>query len=136
MEKELIRAFHKAKYEGKPDLAENIWHNLVRRDKQIVRLKLWAFSFAGLISFLGLIPAWKALLSNLTQSGVYEYFSLIFSNGSSVLSYWKELALSIAESLPLMSIILSLSLVFILFLSLKYVTRQIIKNQSLLSLSF
>jgi len=134
MEKELVKAFHKARYEEKPDLAENIWHNIVIRNKRIIRFKLWTFSFIGFTSLIGLIPAWKALSSNLAQSGFYEYLSLIFSNSGSVLSYWKELAFSIAESLPMMSIILSLSLVFILFFSIKYATKQIIRGQ--LSLSF
>jgi hypothetical protein len=134
MEKELKKAFYKAKYEGKPDLSLNIWNSIVVRNKRITRIKLWVFSFIGFSSLVGLIPAWKVLSNDLTQSGLYEYFSLVFSSGTSIFSYWKELSLSIAESLPIISIILSLSLVFILFLSLKYVTKQIIKNQ--LSLSF
>jgi hypothetical protein len=134
MEKGLMEAFHKAKYEGKSGLAENIWHGIAARNKHIARIKLWAFSFTGIASLAGLIPAWKILSSDLAQSGLYEYFSLVFSSGGSVFSYWRELSLSIAESLPTMSIILSLSLVFVLFLSLKYASKQIIKGQ--LSLSF
>jgi hypothetical protein len=129
VEQKLIKIFKKAKYEENPVLSQNIWHNIVIRNKRNTLLRLWAFSVAGLASFIGFIPALKALLNDLTQSGFYEYLSLAFSNGSSVSSYWKEFSLSIAESLPTMSIILSLSLVFIFFLSLKYVIRQIINNQ-------
>ena len=128
MEQELIKAFKKAKYEEDTILAQNIWHSIVVRNKRNTLLRLWAFSVAGLASFMGLIPAWKALLNDLTQSGFYEYLSLAFSNGSSVSSYWKEFSLSIAEALPTMSILLSLSLIFIFFLSLKYVMKQIINN--------
>lgn len=134
MEKELAKIFYKVKYKESPIVAEDIWHNIVIYDKRIANLKLWAFSFVGFMSLGGLIPTIKMLLSDLTQSGIFEYFSLLFSRGNSLLSYWKELTLSIAESLPTTSIFLSLSLVFILFLSLKYVTKQIIRNQ--LSLSF
>ncbi len=129
MEKELIKVFHKAKYEEKSNLAENVWHSLVIRNRRIARLKLWIFSFVGSASLIGLVPAWKALSSDLVQSGFYEYLSLVFSNSGSILFYWKELAFSIAESLPTTSIILSFSLVFILFLSLKYAAKQIIKGQ-------
>ncbi|MFA5936611.1 MAG: hypothetical protein WC822_01895 [Candidatus Paceibacterota bacterium] len=128
MEQELIKAFKKAKYEEDTVLAQNIWQSIVVRNKRNTLLRLWAFSVAGLASFMGLIPAWKALLNDLTQSGFYEYLSLAFSNGSSVSSYWKEFSLSIAEALPTMSILLSLSLIFIFFLSLKYVMKQIINN--------
>jgi len=129
MEQELIKAFKKAKYEESPVLVNNIWHNIVIRNKRNTLLRLWAFSVAGFASFIGFIPALKTLLNDLTQSGFYEYLSLAFSNSGSVLSYWKEFSLSIAESLPTMSIILSLSLVFIFFLSLRYVMRQIINNR-------
>ena len=125
MENELEKVFIKAKYEEKSNLADNIWDNIVRRNKRIINIKLWSFSFIGFFSFLGLIPAYKTLSSDLAQSGFYEYLSLVFSSNNSIFSYWKELVLSIAESLPTMSIVLSFSLIFILFLSLRYVTKQI-----------
>lgn len=135
MEKKLIKVFQKARYEEKPDLALNVWHSLVIRNKRITRLKLWAFSFVGFTSLVGLIPAWRILSSDLAQSGFYEYLSLIFSSGNSFFSYWKEFLFSVAESLPTMSIILSLSLIFTLFLSLRYIAKQII-IRSQLTLSF
>jgi hypothetical protein len=134
MEKELIKAFSKIR-EEKSDLASNIWHKIVMRDRRIVRLKLYTFLLIGLTSLIGLIPAWQILSGDLARSGLYEYFSLIFSNGNSIVSYWKELTFSIAESLPTMSIALSLSLIFILFFSLKYAAKQI-GNKGQLSLSF
>lgn len=127
MEKELTKLFHKAKYKENQNLSNNIWSVVTTRNKRITRIKLWAFSFIGFASLAGLIPAWRVLSNDLTQSGLYDYLSLVFSNNGSVLSYWKELTLSIAESLPTMSIVLSLSLVFIFFLSFKYAVKQIIK---------
>jgi hypothetical protein len=132
MDKELTKAFHKIKYTESSNLAENIWSGIVVRNRRIARLKLWIFSFMGFTSFIGLIPAWYALSSDLTQSGFYEYFSLIFSSDGSIFTYWKEFALSIAESLPTTSIALSLSLVFVLLISLRYVARQIINNNQFL----
>ena len=85
MEKELVKAFEKARYEEKPDLASNIWQNIVMRNKRKARLELWAFSLVGFASLIGLIPALKTLSNSLIQSGFYEYLSLIFSNGSSIL---------------------------------------------------
>ena len=133
MEKALKELFNKAKYRENPELARNIWHKIVLEDKRITNLKLWGFSVAGLFSLAGFVPVFKELSSNLAQSGLYEYLSLAFGNGGGIMSYWRELLLSIAESLPTTSIILSLSLIFILFLSLKYATRQIVKEKLLLS---
>lgn len=129
MEDKLIKIFQKAKYEPSPDLALSVWQTVIRYDKRITRLKLWVFSSALLASLVGLVPAFQILFNDLAHSGFYEYFSLIFSDGGSILSYWKELAFSIVESLPSMSILLTLSLLFVCFLSLKYLIKQIIKGQ-------
>jgi hypothetical protein len=135
MEKELKKVFHNAIYKESSAqnsiLSENIWGNIVLHDKRVALFKLGAFSLTFLASLIGLISTWKLLSSDLAQSGLYEYFSLVFSSGSSIFSYWKELALSIAESLPTMSIILSLSLILVSFTSLKFMVKQIVKGQLL-----
>ncbi|MFA6300882.1 MAG: hypothetical protein WC609_00860 [Candidatus Paceibacterota bacterium] len=133
MEKELQEVFQKAKYEIDSDLPLNIWQKMVKRNKRINRTRLWVFSSMGILSFGGALPVFKILLNDVAQSGFYEYLSLVFSSNSPALSYPKEFFFLIAESLPTTSIVLSLSLIFILFLSLKYLTREIIKNQLLLS---
>ena len=129
MEHKLIKLFQKAKYEPDTNLADDIWHAIVIRDKYMTRLKLWAFAFMGFVSLVGLVPALKVLSNDFTQSGFYEYFSLIFSDGGSMLSYWKEFVFSLAESLPTMSIIFTLSLLFICFLSLRHLMKQVGKGQ-------
>jgi len=129
MEKELIKVFQKAKYEENPNLANIIWNKIIIHNKNIARVKLWIFSFISMFSLAGLIPAWNRLSTDLTQSGIYEYLSLAFSNGNLIFIYWKEFAFSITESLPTISILLSLSLIFVLLLSIKYVVKQIITNK-------
>ena len=76
------------------------------------------------MSFLALIPTSIAMIDKLSTSGFYNYFSLIFSDGFTILSYWKELSLSLIESFSLPEFIIILSLSFILLLS----GRVIIKN--------
>ena len=129
MQEKLIKIFQKAKYKPEPILASTVWDAIIARNKRIIRFKLWIFSFMGFASLVGLVPVFKILLNDLAQSGFYEYFSLIFSDGGSMVTYWKELFFSLAESLPVFSIISTLSLFFIFFLSLKYLTKQIIRNQ-------
>lgn len=132
MEQKLVKAFKAIRYEINSDLSENIWQAIVLRDRRIARIKLWTFSIIGLVSFIGLIPVLKIMLSDLTQSGFYEYLSLIFSSGS-IITYWKDFLLLLAESLPVISIISSLTLIFIFFLSIRYALKQIIKGQLMLS---
>lgn len=134
MEQKLVKAFCNIKYEAKANLAENVWHAIILHDKRIAHLKLWIFSLIGSGSLLGLIPVLKIMLNDFIQSGFYEYLSLAFSSSRSILAYWKDFLSLLAESLPVISILSSLTLIFIFFLSLKYIMREIIKDQ--LSLSF
>ena len=134
MKKELRKAFLNTKIEADSSLAQNIWDSIIARNKRVARFKLWAFSSVSLASLIGFIPAWHLLSNDLAQSGIYEYLSLAFSNGSSFFAYWKEFVLSIAESLPTISIALSLSLIFIFFLSLRFPTKQIIRGQLILTI--
>ena len=126
---QLIKIFQKARLEAEPELALSIWHTLILRDKRLTQIKIWVFAGVGFASFVGLFPAIGLLLRDLASSGLYDYFSLLFANGGSLLSYWKELALSLAQSLPTTSLVFTLSLIFVFFLSLRYLLRQIEKNQ-------
>lgn len=134
MEPKLTKALQKIKYDADSDLPENIWQFIVLREKHFTLIKLWSFVVMGVFSFIGLIPVFTTLLSDLKRSGFYEYLSLAFSGSGSLVTYWRDFILLLGESLPIVSLIATLTLVFIFFLSLKYTMRQIIKGH--LSLSF
>ncbi|KKR42196.1 MAG: hypothetical protein UU10_C0014G0010 [Parcubacteria group bacterium GW2011_GWF1_40_6] len=131
MQDKLTKVFQKAKYKESSILAQNVWNTIVAREKRNTQIKFWAFSSLGFTSLASLVPVFKILLNDLTQSGFYEYASLAFSDTSLVLSAWKEFAFSLVESLPIMSMIFTLSLLFTIFLSIKYVFKQIINNNSM-----
>ena len=136
MQDKLTKIFQKAKYGQDSNLEETVWSSIAASERRGAKLRLWIFSLLGLVSLGGLVPAVSVLLNNLTQSGFYEYFSLIFSDSGAVLASWKEFIFSLAESLPLLSIIYTLSLIFVFFLSLRYAMKQVGKNQLISSLTF
>jgi hypothetical protein len=129
MEDKLTHIFQKARYETSPGLGMDIWRNIARRNKKAAQIKLWSFAAVTLLSLVLLIPAANTLALDFSKSGFYEYFSLIFSGGSGAIAYWRELGFSILESLPAMSIIFVLSLVFFLFLSIRQIFKQINRGQ-------
>jgi hypothetical protein len=131
MDKKLREVFKKAKYEETGELKNIIWEKITLHDTGIFYTKVVSFSLLSLSSFFAFIPMFKILASDFAKSGFYEYLSLIFSNGGLFSSYWKEFAFSLAESLPTMSILISLTLVFVFFLSLRNVIKQIINNNSM-----
>lgn len=134
MEQKLSKIFQKAKYETNPNLPEKVWTAVSLYNRRIARIKLFSFSLLGLISVVGFVPALITLKSDLSRSGFYEYSSLAFSNNGMIVTYWKEFSLSILESLPMISILFVMILLFTFFLSLKHAIKQ--AEQSNLSLSF
>ena len=134
MEQKLQRVFRQARYEDRENITQNIWQVIVAHEKRTARKKLIFTYTVDLLSLSLLVPVLKILINDLSKSGFYEYLSLTFSNGGIISSYWKEFMFSLAESLPIISIILTLTLVFIFCLSLRYTIKQITGNK--LSLSF
>lgn len=129
MDENIKKAFLKVKYETNDNLAQDIWLKIASHNKRIIRLKLYTFSLLSLVSLIGFFPVFKILLSDFAKSGFYEYLSIAFSSNSTFISYWKELSYSLAESLPVTSMIFSFTLIFIFFISIRYALKQIIKGQ-------
>lgn len=134
MDKKLTKIFSLVKHQPETNLAEDIWKDIIIKERRNTRLRLWVFSIIGSISLVGFVSVAKIMIADFAQSGFYEYFSLIFSKNA--ISLWKEIALSLAQSLPVVSITFSLTIIFIFFLSLKYVLKEINKSQLSFSLSF
>ncbi|OGI60309.1 hypothetical protein A2641_01125 [Candidatus Nomurabacteria bacterium RIFCSPHIGHO2_01_FULL_37_25] len=130
----LKNAFLKGSLLPEANLADDIWKAVIKRNQRIVYSKLITLSLTGFVSLYSLAPAFRMLALDFSQSGFYEYLSLTFSSGGSIVAYWKDFLLLLAESLPVMSILLFLMLVFVFFLSLKYAIKQIVKGQLSLSL--
>jgi len=100
---------------------------LLRVEKDRVRgaqIRLALFGVASFASFAALFPAFQYAGQAFYQSGSYEYLSLIFSEGTALLPYWKEFLFTIAESLPIIEIATVLVVVFILLESVKMAVRN------------
>ena len=58
-------------------------------------------------------PAWDLFMSDAGKSGFFQYVSLITSGGMIVLQTWKDLALSLTESFPVVEISLLVGIVLL-----------------------
>jgi hypothetical protein len=90
--------------EPEGSLEKRIIDSIKERENNLMKMKTWSFGMGSLISFVLVFYSGFFLYNSFTQSGFYHYFSLIFSGDTVVLSYWKELLLSLAESVPILSI--------------------------------
>jgi|SRR3989339_998318 len=106
-------------------LYENILAEIKHKKIRSARiwLSFWSFAFSGLSIFL--ISTAQNAFYQISQSGLLKYLSLIVSDWDMALTYWKELALSIVESTPLLEITLVLSTILILLVVLKLLTKNI-----------
>jgi ABC-type phosphate/phosphonate transport system permease subunit len=111
----------------------------INQEKKILTLKRrLVLLAAGLIGAIILfIPALRAVISGFAESGFAQYFSLLFSDAEIVLAYWQNYALSLLETLPVMSVILLLATIFAILELLKllakdlkniYLSKQLIHN--------
>ena len=76
-------------------------------------------------SCIGTISAFLYMGKSIGTSGFYEYVSLLFSDSGSLLSYWKEFSMSLAESLPLFGLTIALILIGIFIWSLSKTTKNV-----------
>ena len=96
---------------------------LERQRHAWVRVMVWTAGTMGALA--GLVPAFHYAGQELAQSGFYQYLSLLFSDGGVLLANsWREFALSLAESLPLMGITFVLAALFVLLGSIRLIARD------------
>jgi hypothetical protein len=75
-------------------------------------------------SLAAIIPAFSYFISSFIQSSFYQYLSVIFSDGTSVLIYWKEILMSLAESVPFWPIIIFSAVLVVFLWSASRATRD------------
>jgi len=89
-----------------------------------LRKRLIIFSIGLIASLAAFIPALRLMQQSLAESGFAQFFSLIFSDFGIVLTYWQNFALTLLESLPVLSVAAFLATIFIFLESLKFLVRD------------
>lgn len=92
--------------------------------RRAAQMRAGLFGMVALLSGALLVPALEYTMSQLYASGFYDYLSLILSDHSLVLTYWREFGLSLIESLPSLALLLLLPTIVALVWSL----ARLIKN--------
>ena len=97
------------------NLVSKIVLSLDKKVSHDSKVKALGLSFVSFISFLISIPIISQIITSFTQSGFYNYISIIFSDSDVAFIYWKEILISLIESLPVLGIasLLTIALVFI-----------------------
>lgn len=105
------------------NLPEGLTHTVLRRieaeRRRVARLRFIGMGAVAGLSVIAMVPTAQYTIGEFYQSGFYQYSSLFLSDGGSILSYWREFTLTLAESAPLLGITIFLTLVFVLLSSLQ-----------------
>lgn len=89
------------------------------------KIKALGLSFVSFISFLISIPIISQIITSFTQSGFYNYISIIFSDSDVAFIYWKEILISLIESLPVIGIASLLAIVVVFIWSTIKATSEV-----------
>ncbi len=113
------------------ELPEGLFDRIICRIREERRLlvfkrRLAFYSVGAIGSLIAFIPAFGAMWTELAQSGLAQFISLIFSDTRAVLAFWDVFTLSILESLPAFSIAVVFATLFIFLSSLKLLARDIL----------
>ncbi|MFH1427225.1 MAG: hypothetical protein ABIG60_01715, partial [Patescibacteria group bacterium] len=97
------------------DLYDRVINRINREEKlMILRKKLILESFGLVMSFFVFIPLTLKLLSDITKSGLMQFLSLLITDFSIVMADIGNYVLSLLESMPTLSLSLTLATLLIL----------------------
>jgi len=102
-----------------PDTCQHIVYIVEERVRhaRIVRARIGAAvnGTISIVAIVGFVQLIKSVIAQAAQSGFWSYVSLIASDGSHIAVYWKEFAVTIAESAPIMGFaaLLAILVVFV-----------------------
>jgi len=130
VEQNLQKLFKQSSYHPESRLSDDIWNVIESKNTHITRLKKFGYMSLGILSLSGSIFSIKGLIEQFTKLGFFDYLSLVFSDSGVIATYWKEYILTLVDSLPVMSLVLSFFLLFVLFISIERVSYQF-KNKLL-----
>ena len=116
-------------------LLEKILQRIHKEERILVFRRIVVFLGILLLSLAGFVPSLAMLMSDLNKSGFMNFFSLIFSDFSSVAVYWKSFGMILLETLPAVSLALFLAVLLVFLQSVKSLVKniKIIKNSGRLA---
>lgn len=107
-------------------LCGNILAKIENEQKRTAKIKAAFSGLLALASFIAAFPAAGYILQGLQSSGFYQFASLVFTDGGTIFSYYfKEFALSLAESVPVLELSIFLTVLFILMISFKFLIKNV-----------
>lgn len=98
----------------------------IRREQKMSLVKKAVFYFIGLSSSMSAIVfSFQRAQIGFAKSGFWQFFSLLFTDFKTVLSFWQNFIFSLLETAPVMEVIMFFSSALIFFYLLKLLASDI-----------
>lgn len=107
------------------DLLEKVLKRVHKEQRFFFFKRIAVISTTLIISIIALIPSLNMVISDLNQSGFNSFISLLFSDFSTVIVYWKSFTIILLETIPALSLALFLTVLLTLLQSIKSLTKNI-----------
>ena len=106
-------------------LFEKVWTE-IKKQKRIrtARRRLIVFLFVLTALIAAAVPMFSYVRTAFAESGFGRFFSLLFSDTDIIAVYWKSLALSLLETLPVTGLIVFLAFLCAILESLRRIARD------------
>ena len=115
---------HRDAEEPSRGLFERIMLQIATKERSRSRLHVVVAGVVFLGAFSALPFAWRELVLELSQSGFWNFASLVISDAGILGAYWKDFFIAFAESFPTLGIAAVLGAVFVGLLSLQFFVRD------------
>ena len=106
-------------------LLEKIMKRIHREERILVLRRIIIFSITLVISVIGFFPAFSMLIADFNQSGFLQFSSLMFSDFSTVSTYWQSFTMTLLQTLPALSLALFLAVLLTFLQSIKSLTKDV-----------
>lgn len=107
------------------DLLDKVLLRIYGVQRRRTRVRTALFGFCAVAAGALLVPAWGAFQNELALSGFTRFVSLAFSDWSAIITYGKDLGISLLESLPVFSAVAVLGLLLAFMASLGGLVRNV-----------
>jgi len=91
------------------DLEQTIVHTIYVKETHAAEVRFAFLGTLSVASVAGLVTSSIYISHDVARSGFEQYLMLSFSDSSVLLIYWKQFALSLIETLPLVGVVAFLS---------------------------
>jgi len=81
-------------------------------ERTAIKVQIFVFGVASLGILSLAVPVLRYVASGFSQSGFYQYFSLLFSDSDAILSHFADFLILLGESVPLFSLVVLFSFAF------------------------